>query len=90
MKGKLVVLGEVSGLICIFYRITGGACTGGDMLKAYEFIHKYGISDDTCAPFAGLNWLHGFVVAGMTSVDDVQGALCYTCDWEGACGFVPK
>lgn len=73
-----------------FHRTSGGSCNGGDHVKAYEFIYKYGIADDTCAPFAGLNWRHGFEVAAMTSVEDVQGHQCHTCDWEGSCGFVPK
>ena len=64
----------------VLYRITGGACTGGDKLKAYEFIAKYGIADDTCAPFAGLNYVHGFSVADMMSVPQVQDHMCYSCD----------
>ncbi len=71
-------------------QLLGGSCNGGDQLKAYEFIHNYGISDDSCTPYAGLNWLYGFVVAGLTEVDDVQGAQCYTCNWIGSCEFVPK
>lgn len=70
-------------------RTSGGSCNGGDHVKAYDFIHKYGIADDSCAPFVGLNWLHGFGIAAYTSVEDVQNSQCYTCDWYGACGFVP-
>jgi cathepsin X len=70
--------------------ISGGTCNGGDHVKAYEFANKYGIADDSCAPFAGLNWLYGFEVAASTSLEEVQGRQCYTCDWAGACGFVPK
>jgi cathepsin X len=71
-------------------RTSGGSCNGGDHVKSYDFMHKFGIADDTCAPFMGLNWLHGFVVGGQTSVEDIQGSQCYTCTWEGSCGFVPK
>jgi cathepsin X len=71
-------------------RVSGGSCNGGDPLKAYDFIHSYGISDDTCSPYAGLNWLRGFEVAAMTSVEDVQGHQCYTCNWNGVCEYVPK
>ena len=53
-------------------------------------MHQYGISDDTCAPFVGLNWLRGFSVAAMTDVDDVQSHQCYLCDWGGKCDFVKK
>lgn len=69
--------------------ISGGSCNGGDHVKAYDFIYKYGIADDTCAPFMGLNWLHGFAIAAYTSVEDVQRSQCWTCDWYGACGYVP-
>jgi cathepsin X len=69
-------------------RTTGGSCNGGDHLKAYEFMHKYGMVDDTCAPFHGLNWLHGFDVAAMTGVKAVQNHMCYTCDWDDACGYI--
>jgi len=70
-------------------RTSGGSCNGGDDLKAYEFISVYGISDDTCAPFVGLNWLRGFEVASMTDVDEVRDHMCYICTWGGTCGFVP-
>lgn len=69
-------------------RTTGGSCNGGDHLKAYEFMHKYGMVDDTCAPFAGLNWLHGFEVAAMTGVKAVQNHMCYSCDWDDTCGYI--
>jgi len=36
--------------------VSGGSCNGGDANKAYDFIYKYGITDDSCAPFVGLNW----------------------------------
>ena len=69
--------------------ITGGSCNGGDHIKAYDFVYKYGIADDSCAPFMGLNWLHGFGIAAYTAVEDVQRSQCWTCDWYGVCGFVP-
>lgn len=71
-------------------RISGGSCNGGSNLKAYEFIHKYGISDDSCAPFVGLNWLRGFEVASMTDVEDVRSHQCFICTWSGTCSFVPR
>jgi cathepsin X len=89
-KGKAQI--QLAPQILLNYNshTTGGSCNGGDHLKAYEFAHKYGIADDTCAPFHGLNWLHGFVIGGYTSVEDVQNSQCYTCTWSGSCGFVPK
>lgn len=71
-------------------RTSGGSCNGGDDLKAYEFINKYGISDDTCAPFLGLNWARGFEVAAMTDVEDVRSHQCYICMWNGVCTFVKR
>ena len=71
-------------------RITGGTCEGGDHLKANDFIYQYGISDDTCMPYAGVNWKHGFKVADMVEVVDVQGHQCHTCSWDSECGFVPR
>ncbi len=71
-------------------RITGGSCVGGSSIGAYQFIHKYGISDDTCAPFSGSNWEHGFTTADMFKVEDVQNHQCFLCTWEGTCTFVPR
>jgi cathepsin X len=71
-------------------KITGGGCTGGDSLKAYEFFHNYGVSDDTCATFVGVDYARGFVVAGMTKKDEVQAHMCYMCDWDGKCLFLPR
>jgi hypothetical protein len=57
--------------------IRGGSCNGGSDLKAYQFMYRYGITDDTCAPlFMGLNWLRGFTVAAMTDVEDVRKHQC--------------
>jgi hypothetical protein len=63
---------------------------GGDSNKAYEFIHKYGISDDTCAPFLGVSWARGFTVADMVDVEDVRSHQCYVCTWAGTCTFVKR
>jgi cathepsin X len=71
-------------------RISGGACTGGNSLKAYRFMNKYGVADDTCAPFSGINWEHGFTVADMVSVEDVQNHQCFLCTWGGNCVFAPR
>lgn len=72
------------------HRTTGGSCNGGDHVKAYEFMHKYGIVDDTCSPYAGLNWLHGFDVAAMKKKVDVQGYMCRSCDWDDICAYLPR
>mgnify|MGYP005991034599 CR=1 FL=1 len=59
-------------------------------MKAYDFAHKFGLADDTCAPFLGLNWARGFEVAAMTEVDDVRAHQCYICNWNGVCSFVKR
>jgi len=89
-KGKLQVQLASQNLLNFQVHITGGSCNGGDALKGYHFIYKYGITDDTCTPYKGLNWEHGFEIADMTSVDDVSSHMCYSCDWNGACGFLSK
>ncbi len=70
--------------------ISGGSCNGGDHAQAYSFANTYGIADDTCAPFVGLNWLRGFEVAAMTEVEEVRVHQCYQCTWGGTCGFVSR
>jgi hypothetical protein len=89
LQGIHVLYSSVSNIVFVF-RTTGGTCEGGDHIKAYDFIHKYGISDDNCMPYAGVNWRHGFHVAALTEVDDVQDAMCHTCSWDGNCAFIPK
>jgi cathepsin X len=85
--GKLNIQLSVQQFLNFNSQTTGGSCNGGDSLKGYEFIYTYGVVDDSCGPFVGLNWLHGFSVAGMTDVEDVQNHQCYMCDWDGTCGF---
>ena len=67
---------------------SGGSCSGGDDLKAYDFIHKYGIVDDTCAAFLGVSEPRGFVVGSMKDIDEVRRHQCYQCEWNGVCSFV--
>lgn len=74
----------------ISFKQIGGSCLGGDSLKSYEFIHRYGIADDTCAPFLGIEYPRGFTVAGMKEVEDVQAHQCFICTWSGNCAFVPR
>lgn len=89
-NNKLRVQLGVQNLLNFNDHISGGGCMGGDATKAYEFIHKYGISDDTCAPFVGSDYARGFAVANMFQIEDVQKHQCYLCDWNGVCTFVPK
>jgi cathepsin X len=70
--------------------ITGGSCNGGSADKAYDFIYNYGIADDSCAPFIGMNWQWGFDVAAMKEQEDVRSHQCRFCDWFNRCAFVPE
>eukprot|EP00656_Telonema_subtile_P020411 TRINITY_DN21534_c0_g1_i1.p1 TRINITY_DN21534_c0_g1~~TRINITY_DN21534_c0_g1_i1.p1 ORF type:complete len:113 (-),score=23.15 TRINITY_DN21534_c0_g1_i1:40-378(-) len=63
--------------------MTGGSCAGGDDFKAYSFIHKYGISDDTCLPFRGV--ADHYELPSDPSVRQVQSRLCRVCHWNGEC-----
>lgn len=89
-KGKLRVQLAPQQLLNFNSYTSGGSCNGGDHLKAYDFIHKYGIADDTCAPFEGRNWLRGFMVAAMTDVEEVRAHQCFVCMWDGTCTFVKR
>lgn len=70
--------------------LSGGSCMGGDDYIAASFFNKYGISDDTCAPFAGVDFGWGFDCCdgSNSSREFVQRHLCHTCDWDGTCGWV--
>lgn len=68
-------------------KLTGGSCNGGDAFKAYDFVHKYGIADDTCAVFAGVDAAHGFELVMMSDPEDIKKHQCYQCDWDGTCGY---
>lgn len=89
-QGRLRV--QLSPQILLNFKdsITGGSCNGGDSLKGYEFIYNYGIADDTCQPFIGLNWYHGFSVAGMTDVQEVRDHQCFKVNWDGTGVFIPS
>jgi cathepsin X len=89
-RGKLRVQLAPQILLNWNSRISGGSCNGGSDLKAYDFIAKYGIVDDSCQPFVGLDWLRGFEVAAMRSVADVRSHQCYQCGWGGTCNFVAE
>ena len=49
--------------------LTGGVC-------------RYGIADDTCMPFTGVDNYHEEETSG---VDNVQKRLCRICHWNGNC-----
>lgn len=68
--------------------LTGGSCLGGDAGRAYAFANKYGITDDTCAPFLGVNYGWGFEHAEGNSVNDVVSHLCQVCGWDGGCNWL--
>lgn len=87
-QNKLRVQLAPQSLLNFNERTSGGSCNGGSDLAAYRFMHKFGLVDDTCAPFQGLNWLHGFEVAAMTDRDDIRNHQCYICTWSGTCTYL--
>lgn len=56
-------------------------CNGGWPLKAYDYIHKNGITDSTCAPYQALSWQEGKKCA--------PDSICKECKPSGEC-YVPK
>ena len=66
--------------------LSGGSCMGGAALDAYNFTHVYGVTDDTCAPFLGMNYGWGFTYAtGGANVSDARAHMCHLCRWVGNC-----
>eukprot|EP00747_Dinoflagellata_sp_TGD_P113091 gnl/TRDRNA2_/TRDRNA2_171632_c1_seq1.p1 gnl/TRDRNA2_/TRDRNA2_171632_c1~~gnl/TRDRNA2_/TRDRNA2_171632_c1_seq1.p1 ORF type:complete len:553 (+),score=34.82 gnl/TRDRNA2_/TRDRNA2_171632_c1_seq1:30-1661(+) len=73
-------------------KYTGGSCQGGDHYTAAHFFYKYGATDDTCAPFLGVDLAWGIECCGRdapTERDFVTQHLCRTCDWNGTCAWKP-
>lgn len=90
-NGTLQVNLAVQVLLNYDASMSGGSCFGGDDLKAAEFIHRYGISDDTCAPFQGTDFGWGF---DCCDGDDktkahVRAHMCHYCDWSDSCRWLP-
>eukprot|EP01048_Picozoa_sp_COSAG05_P001530 COSAG05_NODE_52_length_23775_cov_49.471110_5_plen_330_part_00 len=80
--------------------LTGGDCSGGDALKGYKFVKRFGITDDTCAPFIGESF--GDNSMGETQPEGnedpikkeakvtafVRARMCHFCDWDGNCDWL--
>jgi len=64
------------------HKMSGGSCQGGDDFHAAAFMHEYGIADDTCLPFSGVD---NYYEASYTSVEQVRNHLCRHCHWNGDC-----
>lgn len=58
-----------------------GTCNGGDHPKVYEFIRLHGISDESCAPYQGVD------VSTWGEDVSTTARMCRVCDWNGTCGF---
>jgi len=61
-----------------------GGCNGGDHALAYEFIRLHGISDESCAPYQGVDtatWGEGV---------SISARMCRVCSWSGTCQFTEK
>ena len=59
-----------------------GSCHGGSALGAYAFIYKHGITDITCAPYAGVDNMY------WGEVPSCSDMMCRNCDRFGKCEFV--
>lgn len=57
-----------------------GSCAGGNDALAYQFIHDYGITDETCMPYKGVD----FSTWGELPLEDT---MCWLCNLNGTCGF---
>ena len=55
-----------------------GSCHGGSAQNALEFIHKRGITDETCSPYVA-------AAPGWWAEADCWTTLCRTCDTSGSC-----
>lgn len=82
-------------------KLTGGDCSGGDALGGFKFVHRFGITDDTCATFLGADF--GDNPMGETAPDGgstvnpkkqaketefVRTRMCHFCDWNGNCDWL--
>ena len=61
--------------------LVAGSCYGGSALLAYQFIHEYGIVDDSCAPYAAASPTHWAEQACDTT-------MCMECNRFGTCQLV--
>jgi cathepsin X len=52
-------------------------------------MHKFGISDDTCTPYFGMDSEYGFQVDNLKTVADISGHMCFSCTWDNQCAFLP-
>eukprot|EP01104_Vermistella_antarctica_P015888 TRINITY_DN5310_c0_g1_i1.p1 TRINITY_DN5310_c0_g1~~TRINITY_DN5310_c0_g1_i1.p1 ORF type:complete len:246 (+),score=20.36 TRINITY_DN5310_c0_g1_i1:30-767(+) len=58
-----------------------GGCTGGDDLLAYEFIAEYGITDETCYPYAGVDYAYA-------SEKACNLTMCRRCSRFNKCDYI--
>lgn len=58
-----------------------GTCNGGDQHLAYEFIRMHGISDESCAPYQGVD------ISTWGEDQPISARMCRTCTWDGTCRF---
>lgn len=58
-----------------------GSCLGGSYELAYEFMHTYGITDESCSPYEGVDFTNW-------GESDWTERGCKDCDLSGNCYFV--
>jgi len=60
-----------------------GGCDGGSSISAFQFMHDYGITDDSCAPYMAVDY-------AMMSELPCEDTMCRNCDRFGTCFAVPN
>ena len=101
-EGAVDVQLAVQVLLNFDPKVTGGDCSGGDALPAYKFIHRFGITDTTCAPFLGQSFgdtfgggvlpesggAEGSATTHAKETAYVRSKMCHFCDWDGNCDWL--
>ena len=92
-RGQLNLQLAPQNLLNFAPALTGGGCQGGDSAKAYSFIQRFGITDDTCTTFLGEDFGNNFGFGDPTSEKLLQafvrGRMCHYCEWNGDCDWLP-
>ena len=71
-----VVLSVQPLMDCDFHE-DGGACYGGDSIKAYKYIHENNITDISCSPYLALGFRSGTTCS--------EQSFCKQCSHDGTC-----
>lgn len=56
--------------------MTDNGCEGGEANSAYEYIHKYGITDETCSSYRARGHTNGETCKDEIKCVDCKGEKC--------------